>query len=113
MGRKIAIITGGSRGIGKAIAEELADMGYNLVLVAKDKKRLEKTAEEIRKKYKRNIEIFPCNLANTKEIDSFIKFCTKLEIAPDVLVNNAGIYVPGSTEDCRLEKYDEIMAANT
>ncbi len=112
MGEKTAIVTGGSKGIGRAIAEELAGMGYNLVLVAKDKKGLKKTAEEIRKKCKRNMEIFPCDLSSTKEIDSFIKFCATLEIIPDVLVNNAGTFIGGTTEDASLESYDKLQSIN-
>ncbi len=113
MERKTAVVTGGSRGMGKAIAEELAGMGYDLILVAKDADRLKKTSAEIAKKWKVKVEPFKCDLADAKEIDRFCQGLVSKNRNLDVLINNAGIYVPGSTENASLEKYDEIMSVNT
>ena len=82
----IAIVTGGSRGIGRAIAEELAGKGYDLVLLAKDKTRLEKITKEIAAKYKVKATCLPCDLSDTNEIDSFEKYCVANKIVVDVLV---------------------------
>lgn len=113
MDGKTAIVTGGSRGIGKAIAEELADMGYNLVLIAKDASRLKKTADGIAKGRKIHIDTFKCDLANTKEIDELYDFISSKKINVDILINNAGTFVGGSTENATLKSYDEQQAINT
>ena len=108
-----AIVTGGSRGIGRGIAEELADMGYDLLLVAKDSARLKKAAHQISVKRKVRVDYFTCDIANNKKVDALYNFCISKGIIPDVLVDNAGIYVPGSTGKVSLEKYDKIMSVNT
>ncbi|MGA2800366.1 MAG: SDR family oxidoreductase [Candidatus Micrarchaeaceae archaeon] len=107
-----AIVTGGSRGIGRAIAQELASMGYNLLLVAKDSNRLKKTAEEISKGTDVKIDLLPCDLSKTADIDALYEFCVSKKIIPDVLVNNAGIYVPGTTKESPIREYDNIMSVN-
>ncbi len=109
---KIAIVTGGSRGIGKAIAEELASKGYGLILLANDKARLGKTAKDIAQKYKVNVDCFACNLSKIKEIDSFEKYCTAKKVAIDVIVNNAGTFISGTTEDAAIDSYEEMQAVN-
>lgn len=112
MGGKIAVVTGGSRGIGRAIAEELADMGYNLILVAKDVSRLKKTADEIAKGHRIQVDTFKCDLANTKEIDGLYNFINSKKNGVDVLINNAGTFIGGSTESATLKSYDELQAVN-
>lgn len=111
--KRTAVVTGGSRGIGRGIAEELASMGYDLLLVAKDPLRLKKSASEIASKKKVHVDQFACDIANTKSVDALYHFCVAHQIAPDVLVNNAGIYIPGATRTVSLDKYDRIMAVNT
>ncbi len=113
MNAKTAIITGGSRGIGRGIAEELAKDEYNLILIAKDPNRLKKTSYEISNKYNVKVDFFKCDMANAREIDTLYKSLTSKQIKPDVLINNAGIYFPGSTSESQIEKYDKMMAVNS
>ena len=108
-----AVITGGSRGIGRAIAEELAGSGFSLLLVAKTPKRLHETAKELGSKYGVKTEEFACDIGNTDEIDALHKFCEGKKIVPNLLVNNAGVYFAGSTETAKIEDYDQMMSVNT
>jgi short-subunit dehydrogenase len=112
MAKGTALITGGSRGIGNAIAEELASMGYNLLLTSKNSARIKKAAAEISKKYKVKVDSFPCDISKTKEIDSLYKFCISKHTNLDILVNNAGIWTPAATENSSIQDYDEIMHTN-
>ncbi len=112
MDNKMAIVTGGSRGIGRAIAEELASIGYDLVLLSKNKAKLEETSKEIASRYGRKVTPFPCDLSDMKAIDKFEKFCATNKVIPDVLVNNVGIWAPASTGESSTERYDEIMTTN-
>jgi len=109
---RTAMVTGGSRGIGKAIAAQLASMGYNLLIVAKDASRMKQTAKELAQQYGSKVEFFQCDISKTKEIDSLHDFCMSKGITPNILVNNAGIYHPGSSEGT-IEKYDSMMAINS
>ncbi len=113
MGGKTAVITGGSRGIGRAIAEELAGAGYDLILVSKDANKLSKTATEISKRFKVNVESAKCDLSNVKEIDTLSKLIASKKISIDVLVNNAGTFISGSTEKASLDSYDIMQSVNT
>lgn len=111
-GHGLAVVTGGSRGIGKAIAAELAEMGYNLLLVAKEPSKLKATASELSKKYNVKVAQFACDMAETNAIDKLYKFCTSGKLSPTVLVNNAGIFLEGSTAGMEIEQYDKTMSVN-
>jgi len=77
-----ALITGASSGIGRDIARELAKIGYDLVLVARDKDKL----EEVKSSLNGNIEVIAMDLSeeeNCKKIHEFVKNI-------DILINNAG-----------------------
>ena len=60
MDKKIALVTGASSGIGRDMARELAQKGYNLILVARDKQRL----EELKNEFKVEVTIFAIDLSN-------------------------------------------------
>ena len=87
--KSLAIVTGGSRGIGYAIAKELANMKYDLLLIAKDQTRLEKSAVGLASTYKVNVDCFSCDISDPNSIDEFYKYVVSKKLIPDVLVNNA------------------------
>ncbi len=91
-----ALLTGGSRGLGKGIALELADAGFDLLLVAKTPKNLEAASREIKSHSKSRVKCFACDLADAKVFSELAAFAKKNDIMPNVLVLNAGIMVEGN-----------------
>ena len=93
------VITGASRGIGKAIAEAFATEGNTLFLCARNKKALEETASELMKKNTGcKAETMVADLSEKKFADAFGDWCLTHAV-PDILVNNTGGYVPGNLLD--------------
>lgn len=78
-----ALITGASTGFGKCFAEKLANMGYDLILVARDELKL----KEIKNNLKTHIEIIPLDLSNEENL---YKLYDKCKNKVDLLINNAG-----------------------
>ena len=91
MSEKLALITGGSRGIGKAIALKLAAAGYDIVInYAGNEVAAQKTVDEI-KALGVNAESYKFDVSNQEEVDENIAKIIEKHGRIDVLVNNAGI----------------------
>ena len=91
---KVAIVTGGSRGIGKAIAERFAQEGCNLMLASRTKSELEKTAESIKKQFSVNISSYQTDIGNENEVASMVQKTIAEFGKIDILINNAAIVGP-------------------
>lgn len=104
------IITGASKGIGKAVADIFAANGHNLFLCSRGAAALYKTMEELMNKYPTvTIKAKPFDLSKKETAKAFAAWCLAQAI-PDVLVNNAGTFAPGSVyneEEGSLEKMIE------
>jgi NAD(P)-dependent dehydrogenase (short-subunit alcohol dehydrogenase family) len=88
---KRVLITGGSKGIGRAAAEVLADEGCDLVLVARDKATLEATAAAIRARRQVNVRVIAADLSSDAAVRKVAAEAGEI----DILVNNAGAIPPG------------------
>ena len=109
--KKTALITGASRGIGKAIALEIADIGYNIAIVGRDSEALAVTASEAASK---GVEVFPieADLADVSSIDGVVEGCVGRFGGIDVLVNCAGLSHKGEFTEVTPEEWDKIFAVN-
>jgi short-subunit dehydrogenase len=106
------IITGASRGLGKAIAEKFAGDGYNLYLIARNAETLRQTADELAGKYP-SIEVrsHAFDLGDKRQAIQCGHWVLDQGGAVDILVNNAGQFIPGSIyneADGVLEKTMEV-----
>jgi len=105
------IITGASKGLGKAMAEKFAEAGNNLFVCSRNEMQLYKMMEEILTKYPQcTIKAKPVDLSVKEEVKSFGNWCLQFG-APDILINNAGQFIPGSVyneEEGALEKMIEM-----
>src|SRR5678809_990453 len=94
------IITGASRGIGKAVAETFAANGHNLYLSSRNEKALYKTMEELVTKFPNiTVKSKPFDLSKKENAIALGKWIVSLNISIDVLFNNAGTFEPGSVHD--------------
>ena len=91
---KVAIVTGGSRGIGEAIAERFAEEGCNLILASRTNSELEKTAESIKKRFAVNVSHCQTDIGNEDEIKSMVQHTIAEFGKINILVNNAAIIGP-------------------
>ena len=92
LGGKCALVTGGSKGIGRAAALALAAEGCDLVLAARDPATLAQAAELVRGRHQVRVETIPADLSQTAEVERLAGAAG----AVDVLVNNAGAIPPGT-----------------
>ena len=95
---KTVLITGGSRGIGKAIALRFAAENYNIALCGRDRDKLREVEEEL-SQFDISLFIDTCDVRNREDIDRFFKASVSELGQLDVLVNNAGVFIPGKIQD--------------
>jgi len=108
---KTALVTGGSRGIGRAIAEEFAKEGAQLVLNGRDTTNLEQAAEEIRKKHDVSILCISADVTEQNQVKTMVDKAESW--APvDILVNNAGVHVASSFLDYSFADFKTVIESN-
>lgn len=105
------VVTGASQGIGAAIAEEFAAGGVTLALSARRARELERVAERCRAKGA-SVECFPCDLTDDDAVSRFAAGALERIGTPDVLVNNAGRFAPGSVVDTSATLFREQLEVN-
>ena len=110
--KEVAIITGGARGIGRAIAERFCLEGAKAAIVDVDEKEGVLSAKSIRSETGGEAQFFKCNVKNVDEIKDCIKSIKDKYGRIDILVNNAGILHTTPIEDITEEEWDIIMAIN-
>lgn len=108
---KVAIVTGGSRGIGRAIALALSGRGATVVLAARSAKRLAEAAELVRKAGGR-VEPVVTELADEESIRNLVRVTQETFGRLDILINNAGITHSAPLEETRTEDLDRCWAIN-
>ncbi len=107
-----AIVTGGSRGIGKAIAITLADCGADVaILYAHNRDAAEETADIIQKKNKKALT-FKCNVANEDDVQKTVQDIVKEFGKIEILVNNAGITKDGLIMRMDVSDWDKVIETN-
>ena len=90
LNKKVALITGGSMGIGAEIAKEFCKAGAKVILIARNEKKLKKLNIQLNKKYNNKSSFIVCDINN---YDEFNRKISKIKNI-DIYVNNAGMNIP-------------------
>jgi len=108
---KVALVTGGRRGMGKSHALALASQGAKVVVTDINQDECQLVVDEIKSKGGEAVA-FKLDVSNQEEIDQVITEVVKQMGRLDILVNNAGIYVPKTALEITQEDWDKMMAIN-
>lgn len=93
------VITGGSKGMGKAVAEKFLSAENNIFICARNGQELEEAAIYLNEKYGQRVKYFATDLSEKVNVLRFAAWVSKQSNAVDILVNNAGYFIPGSVHN--------------
>lgn len=107
-----ALITGASKGIGRAIAEELASRKHHVLLVARSASLLKETADELSGKYNIKADWLAADLSDTDAALQVVTWIKDKGYEVNILVNNAGYGLSGNFEEYAVEEHRAMMQVN-
>ncbi|MGH7724993.1 MAG: SDR family oxidoreductase [Candidatus Eiseniibacteriota bacterium] len=108
---QVALVTGASRGIGKAIALELARAGANAVLAARDAAGLAKVAAEIESLGQKALAV-PTDVREERAVSALVESALERFARVDILINNAGLGHFGPVDELPVSSFDEMLSVN-
>jgi gluconate 5-dehydrogenase len=108
---KVAIVTGGARGIGMQLSEALADCGANVVVCGRDAERGEQFAAELSAKGPRALGL-RCNVADPEEVEALVARTVEELGSVDIVVNNAGATWGAPAEDMPMKGWEKTIGVN-
>lgn len=108
---RVAIITGGSIGLGRQMAEGLAEMGANLVLCARKKERCEQACQELQQSGVKTLAL-GCDVRNPASIQEVVDATVAAFGRIDILINNAGVSWGAPVEAMTLEQWNKVVETN-
>lgn len=108
---RVALVTGGSRGIGRAIAIKLAGLGAAVAICGRDAEKLRATGEELRA-FTKQVFCQAADVTCTKEVEKFVSGAAKRLGPIGILVNNAGIGLFGPVHEKNEEEWDRVLNTN-
>jgi NAD(P)-dependent dehydrogenase (short-subunit alcohol dehydrogenase family) len=109
---RVAIVTGGSKGLGSSISEGLASAGASVVLCSRDAAEAETAATRIAKDQGRDVIGLACDVTKENDVARLVATVVERFGKIDILVNNAGINIRGPIEDLSLADFERVMATN-
>lgn len=105
---KNVLVTGGSRGIGKAIVCKFAEEGYNVLL---NYNKSETNANEISSKYP-NVKIFRADISNRDDVEAMYRYSKEVFGDINIVVNNAGVSNVNLFQDVAIEEWNRVIGVN-
>ncbi|MER2998753.1 SDR family oxidoreductase [Pontibacter populi] len=94
--QRYIVVTGGTKGIGRAVVEQFAKEGFHIITCSRNEKDLQKLKLEIEQAYTFSKVFYQqADLSDRKSVELFLKYVQSLQVQLDVVVNNSGLFIPG------------------
>jgi short-subunit dehydrogenase len=111
--RRLAVVTGGSKGIGKAVVVKLVSEGFDVITCARSSNDLEALESEIATNFQEGrIHWQSADLSERSDINGFLDFVKSFERDVDILVNNTGVFIPGQINNEEEGVLEKTMETN-
>jgi 3-oxoacyl-[acyl-carrier protein] reductase len=108
LSKKIAIVTGGTKGIGRAIAQSLVDAGASVAITARNQDELTKAVSQINRRSRGMAKGFVCDVRDYNQVKSLFAEVGTV----DILINNAGVGIFASVESMSVEDFRTVLETN-
>jgi short-subunit dehydrogenase len=111
--RKFIVVTGGSKGIGRAVIEKFVSRGFDVATCSRNEGDLQQLKNDLLK-IDADVKVYfhPADMSKKAEVKVFTNFVSKLERPVDVLVNNAGFFIPGEIANEPEGTLESMIEAN-
>jgi len=109
---KVAIITGASRGIGKALASTAASLGITVAIAARQEGPLKETADEIAREFKVQVLAVPCDVTKLEDLENLVNKTKEKFGTIDILINNAGVSSQYPFQQQPIEDFERLAHTN-
>jgi NAD(P)-dependent dehydrogenase (short-subunit alcohol dehydrogenase family) len=109
---RVAIITGGSKGLGEAMGAGLASAGANLMLVSRNGEEARSTAEKLASEYNCQAMGFAADVSKQEDTEAMATKCLEQFGRIDILINSAGINIRGPIDEVSYEEFAEVQRIN-
>ncbi|MFD2099088.1 SDR family NAD(P)-dependent oxidoreductase [Flagellimonas iocasae] len=109
---KTALIVGGNRGLGLAIAKAFAEMGANISIAARDDKTNRNAADEIKEQYGSECIVHSCDVTDEENVKETVSKTAEHFGKIDILVNSAGINIRGKIDELSVSEFNKVQEVN-
>ncbi len=109
---QVAIVTGGSKGLGEVMAAALASAGASVVIVSRHQAEVEATAARLSDEYAADVTGFAADVTDEQAVIALVEYSLQRYSRIDILINNAGVNVRGPIGDLTLEQFRHVQSVN-
>jgi len=109
---RTALVTGGNRGLGKAMSQSLSEAGATVALTSRDGERAQRAADEIAAATGGRVSGYACDVKDPEAVERVVAAVEEALGPIDVLINNAGINIRGPIDELSLDEFREVQETN-